>query len=78
MRRYPGIALADYVAGSQDSFVSLMNNYAQSPGLKNTHVKTVHALDSEGQFSTAHDMALPGQALIRDVPDEYALHKEKE
>ncbi|WP_158783156.1 serine hydrolase [Pantoea sp. BAV 3049] len=72
------IALADYVAGSQDSFVSLMNNYVQALGLKNTHFRTVHGLDSEGQYSTARDMALLGQALIRDVPAEYALHKEKE
>lgn len=72
------IALADYVAGSQDSFVGLMNNYVKALGLKNTHFKTVHGLDSEGQYSTARDMALIGQALIRDVPDEYALHKEKE
>lgn len=72
------IALADYVAGSQDAFVGLMNNYVQALGLKNTHFKTVHGLDSEGQYSTARDMALIGQALIRDVPEEYALHKEKE
>ena len=72
------IALADYVAGSQDSFVSLMNNYVKALGLKNTHFKTVHGLDSDGQYSTARDMALIGQALIRDVPEEYAIHKEKE
>lgn len=72
------IALADYVAGSQDAFVGLMNNYVQALGLKNTHFKTVHGLDADGQYSTARDMALLGQALIRDVPAEYALHKEKE
>ena len=72
------IALADYVAGSQDSFVGLMNNYAKALGLSNTHFMTVHGLDAPGQYSTARDMAVLGQALIRDVPDEYALHKEKE
>lgn len=72
------IALADYVAGSQDAFVGLMNNYVRVLGLKNTHFKTVHGLDSDGQYSTARDMALLGQALIRDVPEEYALHQEKE
>lgn len=72
------IALADHVAGSQDSFVGLMNNYVKVLGLQNTHFKTVHGLDSSGQYSTARDMALIGQALIRDVPEEYALHKEKE
>lgn len=72
------IALADYVAGSQDAFVSLMNNYVKSLNLTNTHFLTVHGLDAAGQYSTARDMALLGQALIRDVPEEYALHKEKE
>lgn len=72
------IALADYVAGSQDSFVSLMNSYAKALKLTNTHFLTVHGLDAPGQYSTARDMALLGQALIRDVPEEYALHKEKE
>ncbi|SCC01156.1 D-alanyl-D-alanine carboxypeptidase (penicillin-binding protein 5/6) [Kosakonia oryzendophytica] len=72
------IAIADYVAGSQDSFVSLMNSYSQKLGLTNTTFKTVHGLDAPGQFSTARDMALLGKALIRDVPDEYAIHKEKD
>nr|WP_236421723.1 serine hydrolase [Pantoea sp. Nvir] len=72
------IALADYVAGSQEAFIDLMNNYLNSFGLKNTHFMTVHGLDTKGQYSTARDMALIGQALIRDVPEEYTLNKEKE
>ncbi len=72
------IAIADYVAGSQDAFVGLMNGYAKRLGLTNTTFKTVHGLDAPGQFSTARDMALLGKALIHDVPDEYAVHKEKE
>ena len=72
------IAIADYVAGSQDSFVNLMNGYAQKIGLTNTTFKTVHGLDAPGQFSTARDMALLTKAMIHDVPEEYAVHKEKE
>ncbi|CDH20184.1 D-alanyl-D-alanine carboxypeptidase DacA [Xenorhabdus bovienii] len=72
------VAMADYVAGSQDAFVNLMNKYVQNLGLQNTHFETVHGLDAAGQYSSAHDMALIGQALIRDVPDEYAIYKEKE
>ncbi|MGV3346340.1 D-alanyl-D-alanine carboxypeptidase DacA [Enterobacteriaceae bacterium LUAb1] len=72
------VAMADYVAGSQDAFVNLMNNYVNALGLKNTHFQTVHGLDAEGQFSSARDMALIGRALIHDVPDEYAIYKEKE
>lgn len=72
------IAIADFVAGSQDAFLSLMNSYAAKLGLTNTTFKTVHGLDAPGQFSTARDMALLGKALIHDVPEEYAIHKEKE
>lgn len=72
------VAMAEYVAGSQDAFVSLMNGYAQKLNLKNTHFLTVHGLDAEGQYSSARDMALLGQALIRDVPAEYQIYKEKE
>ena len=72
------IAIADYVAGSQDAFVSLMNGYAQKMGLTNTTFMTVHGLDAPGQFSTARDMALLTKAMIHDVPEEYAIHKEKE
>ncbi len=72
------IALADYVAGSQDAFVDLMNKYSATLKLTNTHFKTVHGLDAAGQYSTARDMASLSQAMIRDVPEEYALNKEKE
>ncbi|SQA96801.1 D-alanyl-D-alanine carboxypeptidase dacA precursor [Cedecea neteri] len=71
------VAMADFVAGSQDAFVSLMNGYVSALGLKNTHFQTVHGLDAEGQYSSARDMALIGQALIRDVPNEYSIYKEK-
>lgn len=72
------VAMADYVAGSQDAFVGLMNNYVKALGLQNTHFQTVHGLDADGQYSSARDMALIGQALIHDVPNEYAIYKEKE
>lgn len=71
------VAMAEFVAGDQDTFVSQMNAYVSQLGLKNTHFKTVHGLDSEGQYSTARDMALIGQAMIRDVPNEYAIYKER-
>jgi len=72
------IALADYVAGSQDAFVGLMNRYSSQLNLTNTQFKTVHGLDSDGQYTSARDMALLSRALIHDTPDEYAMNKEKE
>ena len=72
------VAMADYIAGDQTNFVQLMNGYVSKLGLQNTHFETVHGLDADGQFSSARDMAKIGQALIRDVPEEYAIYKEKE
>ena len=72
------VAMADFAAGSQDAFVGLMNSYVSALGLKNSHFQTVHGLDADGQYSSARDMALIGQALIRDVPNEYSIYKEKE
>ncbi|HHH3051052.1 TPA: D-alanyl-D-alanine carboxypeptidase DacA [Escherichia coli] len=68
------VAMADFAA----AFVGLMNSYVNALGLKNTHFQTVHGLDADGQYSSARDMALIGQALIRDVPNEYSIYKEKE
>ncbi|WP_294613446.1 serine hydrolase [uncultured Gilliamella sp.] len=72
------IAMAEHVAGSQGAFVNLMNDYAKKIGLQHTHFETVHGLDAPGQYTTAKDMAFLGQALIRDLPTEYAIYKEKE
>lgn len=54
-----------------------MNSYVNALGLKNTHFQTVHGLDADGQYSSARDMAMIGRALIRDVPNEYSIYKEK-
>ncbi|HGM9857315.1 TPA: D-alanyl-D-alanine carboxypeptidase DacA [Proteus mirabilis] len=72
------VAMASYVAGSQDTFVTMMNDYVKRLGLQNTQFQTAHGLDAPGQYSSARDMALIGAALIRDVPEEYAIYKEKE
>ncbi|MDF7670761.1 serine hydrolase [Orbaceae bacterium ESL0721] len=72
------IAMAEHIAGSQGAFVNLMNDYAKKIGLEHSHFETVHGLDAPGQYTTAKDMAFLGRALIRDLPDEYAIYKEKE
>lgn len=72
------IAMAEHVAGSQDAFVNLMNTYTEQLGLTNTHFQTVHGLDAEGQYTTARDMAFLGRALIKNLPNEYAVYHEKE
>ncbi len=71
------VAMAEHVAGSEDSFVDLMNGWAKTLGMKDTHYANSHGLDHDDLYSTPYDLALLGQALIRDVPDEYRIYEEK-
>ncbi|CAH8200949.1 serine hydrolase [Vibrio aestuarianus] len=71
------VAMAEHIAGSEDAFVDLMNAWASSLGMNDTHFANVHGLDNPNLYSTPYDMALLGQALIRDVPDEYRIYSEK-
>ncbi len=63
------IALAEFIAGSEDGFVSLMNEQAQRLGLTNTYYRNSTGLPDEGHYSTARDSARIAQALIRDFPE---------
>ena len=72
------IAMAEHIAGSEDSFASLMNQWADRLGMKETHFVNAHGLHNPDHYSSAYDMALLGQALIRDLPNEYAIYSQKE
>jgi D-alanyl-D-alanine carboxypeptidase (penicillin-binding protein 5/6) len=71
------VAMAEHIAGSEDAFVDLMNAWAKSIGMTNSHFANVHGLDNPNLYSTPYDMALLGRALIKDVPDEYRIYSEK-
>ncbi|WP_239553242.1 serine-type D-Ala-D-Ala carboxypeptidase DacD [Pantoea coffeiphila] len=71
------VALADYVAGSQSSFVDLMNQYVGKLGMANSHFETVHGLDAPGQYTTARDLAILSRAIISGEPDFYQMYSEK-
>jgi serine-type D-Ala-D-Ala carboxypeptidase (penicillin-binding protein 5/6) len=65
------MALAEFVAGSEDAFVSLMNQQAQQLGLTNTHYTNSTGLPHEQHYSTARDLALMARRLIQDFPEYY-------
>ncbi|NRP39580.1 D-alanyl-D-alanine carboxypeptidase DacC precursor [Marinobacterium sp. xm-a-121] len=71
------VALAEYVAGSEEAFADLMNQHAERLGLTNTHFKNATGLPAEGHYSSPRDLALIGRALIQDFPEQYAIYKEK-
>lgn len=72
------IALAEHVAGSEAAFATLMNQYAARIGMKGSHFVNATGLSAEDHYSTAHDLALLGRALIHDFPQQYAYNKVRE
>ncbi|OOI07588.1 D-alanyl-D-alanine carboxypeptidase family protein [Vibrio sp. SALL6] len=70
------VAIAEHVAGSEAGFVSLMNSWASQLGLTNSSFTNPHGLDSDSLYSTPHDIAKLGQAIIRDLPDIYPMYSE--
>jgi D-alanyl-D-alanine carboxypeptidase (penicillin-binding protein 5/6) len=65
------IALAEAVAGSEDTFAVLMNQYAQRLGLADTHYTNSWGDTHPGHYSTARDVGLLSVALVRDFPQYY-------
>ncbi|SIQ41545.1 penicillin-binding protein 6. Serine peptidase. MEROPS family S11 [Aeromonas sp. RU39B] len=72
------VAMAEHIAGSTDSFADMMNTWATKLGMKDSHFMNPHGLFDDNHYSTAHDMAVLGQALIRDVPEEYKIYSQKD
>ncbi|MDI6893369.1 MAG: D-alanyl-D-alanine carboxypeptidase family protein [Bacillota bacterium] len=52
------VAVAEYLAGSEQKFVEWMNEKARALGCKDTHFVNCHGLDDEGHLTTAYDLAL--------------------
>lgn len=58
-------AMAEYLAGTEEGFVSLMNARAAEMGLKNTHYLNCTGLPAEGQFTCARDVASISREIAR-------------
>lgn len=63
------VAMAEYIGGSEDGFVELMNSRAKELGMDNTEFKNACGLDTEGHITTAKDIALMSKELIKNFPD---------
>ncbi len=64
--------VAENMAGSERDFALLMTSKARKLGMTRTTFRNASGLPNKGQLSTAHDMALLAQALLRDHPKRYA------
>ena len=59
------VALAEYLAGTEESFAALMNRRAEELGLQNTHYVNCTGLPAEGQYTSARDVAVISREVTR-------------
>lgn len=69
------VAMAEYIAGTEEAFVQQMNERARSLGMENTVFKNCNGLDTDGHVTTARDIALMSRELITKYPDVYEYTK---
>jgi D-alanyl-D-alanine carboxypeptidase (penicillin-binding protein 5/6) len=72
------IALAEHLAGGEDTFAALMNQEAKRLGLADTHFANATGWPDPTHYSSARDMARLARAIILEDPAHYALYAEKE
>ncbi|MFD3301362.1 D-alanyl-D-alanine carboxypeptidase family protein [Aquipseudomonas alcaligenes] len=72
------IALAEYIAGSEDAFADMMNETAEKLGMKNSHFMNATGLPHPEHYSSAHDMAILARAIINEDQEHYAIYSQKE
>lgn len=59
------VAMSEFIAGSEENFVNMMNKKAKSLNLKDTNFKNPHGLDEEGHYTSAYDMAMIAKELSK-------------
>ena len=68
------IALAEHLSGSEEAFVTKMNEKAKLLGLKDSQFRNSHGMPGEGQVTTAMDMATLSKRYIESHPESLAFH----
>ena len=63
------VAMAEFVAGSEEAFVERMNKKAKELGMEDTHFENACGLDAEGHVTSAHDIALMSRELMTRFPE---------
>lgn len=72
------VALAEHVAGDEATFAALMNQHAKRMGMQNTNFTNSMGLPDPDHYTSARDMATLTRALIKEFPEHYAWHAQKE
>jgi D-alanyl-D-alanine carboxypeptidase len=67
------VAIAEAHSGTEDAFVAEMNETGKRIGMSSTRFINANGLPGEGQYTSAKDMAILAQALIRDFPEHMGI-----
>ena len=62
------VAMAEYLAGSEEAFVNQMNAKAKELGMNDTTFKNCHGIDEDGHVTSAYDIALMSRDLLTKHP----------
>ena len=71
-------AVAEHIAGNEGAFAELMNQEAKRIGMTNTHFLNATGMPMEGHYSSALDMAILAQHIIKESSKYYPIYSEKE
>ena len=63
------VAMAEFIAGSEEAFVQMMNDKAKELGMNDTCFKNCHGLDEDGHVTSSYDIALMSRELLNKYPD---------
>ncbi len=72
------IALAEHIAGSEQAFADLMNQYAKKIGMSSSNFTNAPGLPEPEHYSTARDIARLSQQVISEFPEYYAWYSTPE
>ena len=68
------VALAEHIAGDEDTFSSLMNEHAQILGMTGTSYRNSTGLPSLDHYTSARDVAILARAIVAEFPDYYSWY----
>jgi len=71
------VAMAEYVAGTEEAFTSIMNNQAKNLGMNDSHFLDSTGLPNPNHYSTARNLATLARAITQTYPEDYKLFSEK-
>ncbi|HCB12048.1 MAG TPA: serine-type D-Ala-D-Ala carboxypeptidase, partial [Gammaproteobacteria bacterium] len=68
------VALAEHVAGSEETFVKLMNQEAERLGLVSSHFANAPGMPDPNHYMSARDIAVLTRAIIQEFPEQYTRY----